>query len=258
LRLFYSVGGRHDRGRAIGEELVQLAHDLQDPTLWSDANNALGIPLFWIGDWSQAQQHIERGLSGRPLLPNQSSIFLLSGVSCQGYLAWLSWLLGYPAQAVEKVKSILALAEETTHPFTQSNALTFAAMLGQFSREPQDTQRYADQSITISGDYGFTMFLSWGNILKGWSLGEQGFQAEGIAQIRQGLTAWQATGARFSQPYFLALLAEEYGKSHQYEEGLAAISEALTIVTQNNEHMYEAELYRLKGELLLRQAEQSR
>jgi predicted ATPase len=72
--------------------------------------------------------------------------------------------------------------------------------------------------------------------------------------MRQGLTAWQATGSANWRPYFLALLAEACGQGGQVEEGLAVLAEALAAVDKTEERLYEAELYRLKGELLLRQA----
>ena len=75
--------------------------------------------------------------------------------------------------------------------------------------------------------------------------------AEGLAQIRQGFAAWRATGAGVAWPWFLALLAEACGKVGQLDEGLRALEEALAAVQHNEEHHYEAEVYRLKGELLL-------
>ena len=95
------------------------------------------------------------------------------------------------------------------------------------------------------------MWLGQGTILQGWALAEQGQSEEGITQIRQGLATYQAIGAGLFQSYFLALLAEAYGKAGQAEEGLAALAEALTVVDKTGERFYEAELYRLKGELTL-------
>ena len=82
-------------------------------------------------------------------------------------------------------------------------------------------------------------------------MAEQGQGAEGLAQMRQGLTAYQATGAEVFRPYYLAFLAEAYGKVGQAEEGLTVLRQALAAVHKTGERLYEAELYRLKGELLL-------
>jgi hypothetical protein len=82
-------------------------------------------------------------------------------------------------------------------------------------------------------------------------LTEQGQGEEGVAQICQGLAAYRPNGGGGFRPHFLALLAGAYGKVGQTEEGLSAVSEALTLVNRTGERSYEAELYRLKGELSL-------
>jgi len=89
-------------------------------------------------------------------------------------------------------------------------------------------------------------------------LAEQRSGLEGIARIQQGIAAYRATGAELYQPHFLALLAEADGKAAQVEEGLAVLAEALAVVVKTGERFYEAELYRLKGELTLRSKVQRR
>jgi len=106
--------------------------------------------------------------------------------------------------------------------------------------------------IALSSEQGFAFWVAWGTILQGWALAEQGQGEEGIAQMRQGLGAFRATGAEMIQPYFLALLTEAYGKTGQVEEGLNLLAEALAVVDQIEERFYEAEIYRLKGELTLK------
>jgi predicted ATPase len=88
-------------------------------------------------------------------------------------------------------------------------------------------------------------------MLQGWALAEQGQAEEGIVQMRHGLAASQAIGTELQRSYWLALLAEAYGKAGQAEAGLAALTEALTVVDKSGERSYEAELYRLKGALTL-------
>jgi predicted ATPase len=90
-----------------------------------------------------------------------------------------------------------------------------------------------------------------GTILRGWALAEQGQGKEGSRQICQGLDALQAMGVGLSRPSYLAMLAEAYGKEGQATEGLKVLAEALAMVNKNGESVWEAELYRLKGELLL-------
>src|SRR5262245_5301567 len=85
----------------------------------------------------------------------------------------------------------------------------------------------------------------------GWARAEQGRTEEGIAQMRQGIAAYQATGAELPKPRIIALLAEALGRVGQPEEGLNALAEALAVVNKNGECDHEAELYRLKGTLTL-------
>ena len=100
---------------------------------------------------------------------------------------------------------------------------------------------------------------SGGTILRGWALAQryaelgagQGQREEGMAQMQQGLAAWRATGAAVFRPYGLALLAEAYAQVGRCEEGLTLLAEALAVTNDKGERRWEAELYRLKGELLL-------
>src|SRR5262249_14572526 len=146
---------------------------------------------------------------------------------------------------------------EVAHPHSLASALGFAAWFHQFRRERWLTQERAEAAITLATELGFPYWVVSGTILRGWALAEQGQGAKGIAQMRQGLAACQAMGAEYMRTYFLALLAEAYGKERQAEEGLSVLAEALAAVDRTGERMYEAELYRLKGELTLQQSQGS-
>jgi predicted ATPase len=122
----------------------------------------------------------------------------------------------------------------------------------------QAVQERAEALLALSNEHGFPFWLAQADILRGWALAEQGQHAEGIAQMRRGLAAFRATGAEVVRPYYLAVLAEAYGKVGQVEEGLNTLTEALSLVNKNGERFYEAELYRLKGELSLQSAVHSR
>jgi predicted ATPase len=124
-------------------------------------------------------------------------------------------------------------------------------MLHQLRREVQATQERAEAEMGLAQEHGLAFMLAEATFLRGWALAEQGQGEAGIAQMRQGLAAWQALGAELFRPYYLALLAEAYGKGGQANEGLRVVTEALALVDQSGERRGEAELYRLKGTLLL-------
>ena len=166
-------------------------------------------------------------------------------------MALALWLLGYPDQALKRVQEALTLAQELSHPLSLAYALFSVAFLYQLRREEQKAQEWAEALITLCTKQGFPQFLAYGTFYRGWALAEQGQREEGIAQMRQGLEAYRATGSEQGRPHVLTLLAEAYGKVGQAEEGLSMLAEALEVVDKNEQRMYEAELYRLKGELSL-------
>jgi len=173
------------------------------------------------------------------------------GVACQSFAAWPIWVLGYPDQALQSVNEALTLAQELTHPFSLAYALTMAAVVYQFHREAQAVQERAQELIALSTEQGFPLWLAYGTVLRGWALTALGERSAGITQIHQGFSIHRATGAEVEKPYFLALLTEAYGKVGQPEEGLTVLGEALAIVENTGGRSWEAELHRLKGELLL-------
>jgi predicted ATPase len=143
------------------------------------------------------------------------------------------------------------LGQELSYPFTLAAARVHAALTHQFRRERALTQEWAEAGITLAREQGFPQWVGSGAVLQGWALAEQGRVEEGITQIRHGLATYQSVGAGIYQSYHLALLAEAYGKAGQAEEGLGALAEALTVVNKTGERFFEAELYRLKGQLVL-------
>jgi predicted ATPase len=93
--------------------------------------------------------------------------------------------------------------------------------------------------------------------LRGWALAHQGQVQEGIEQITQGLMDYRAPGAQLALPHYLALLAEVYGTMGQPEAGLTVLTEALALVDKTGVRLWEAELYRLKGALLVQQSSEN-
>ena len=253
---FYELQGALQTARELGEQLLTLGQRVHEVESRLVAHNVLGDTLVWLGEFAGARAHLEQGMALYNLQQHRSHAFLYgydSGVHCLSFGAWALWYLGYPNQALRSIHDALTLAQELSHPFSLAFALAFAAWLHQLRREEPAAQERAAATIALAIDQGFPFWESWGTVLRGWALAEQGQSAEGIAQIRQGIAAWQATGAELQLPYYLALLAEAYGKAGQADEGLRVLAEALTAVHTTGERQHEAELYRLKGEFLLKQ-----
>jgi len=257
LYRFYLLRAELQTARELAEQLLRLAQNMRDPALLLNSHRALGLTLFHLGELTAARAHLQQSIALYDPQTHQPDRSPLSGqdpkVTGLSYAAWALWLLGYPEQARKSSHEALALAEGLSHPLSLAFALNFAAMLYQFRREWQQTYEQADAMIALCIDQGLPFFLAIGTILQGWALAEQGQGEEGIAQMHQGMASFRATGAEAFTPYDLALLAEAYGKGGQVEKGLSRLAEALAVVDKNGERFYEAELYRLKGELTLQQ-----
>jgi predicted ATPase len=114
-------------------------------------------------------------------------------------------------------------------------------------------EEHADAAIALASEHGLVLYRASAAIVKGWALIGRAGGEEPIDQMRKGLTAWQTTGAQLMRPHFLALLAEGVAPAHD-DEGLRVLDEALAVAESTGERIYEAELYRLKGERLLTRA----
>jgi predicted ATPase len=214
----------------------------------------LGATLAYLGEFAQALKHLEQGIALYDPQKHRSHAFLHGqdfAVSCLARTAHTLWFLGYPDQALKKNQEALALARDVSHSHSLAYALVFAAQFHQLCRQEQAAQEKSEAAITLSTDQGFPIWIASGIFFRGWALAEQGQIEEGITQIRQGLACWQAAGAEVALPYWRALLAEAYGKAGKVEQGLSLVAEVLAQVDRSGERAAEAELYRLKGELVL-------
>jgi len=254
LWMFYMVRGELQTARLLGEQLLDLASHEQDPALFLEAHRALGAALLNIGEFVPARDHLEQAFALYDFQRHRALVFRYGqdlGVSCQIQLARALWYLGYPDQALKKIHESLTLARELAHPFTLALALNFAAWVHHLRREVQAVRDAAEATMTLSMEQGFPLFSAFGAFFQGWALAEQGQVKAGIAQARQGVMTLRTGEAGVGQSYHLALLAEMSGRVGRTEEGLATLAEALSLVDKNGEHSYEAEIYRLKGQLLL-------
>jgi predicted ATPase len=174
------------------------------------------------------------------------------------WASWALWALGYPERALKRSRKALAVAQELDHPFSLADAQsTGGVMVHLFRRDLQAARASAEASLAYASEHEFRYFLAQATMQRGRVLAEQGQIEEGIALLRQGLAAWETQGTQYRRPTFLAWLAEAYGKAGQAEEGLSVVAEAVGHLEETDERCYEAELHRLKGELLLMQGDKT-
>jgi predicted ATPase/DNA-binding winged helix-turn-helix (wHTH) protein len=255
LWVMYFVRGDLHAAKELSEQLLRLARDAHDPTLLLEANVAGGLTAVCRGEFVTALEHLEQGTSLYNVERHSAHAFVYGqdpGMVCLSWAAWALWFLGYPERAQQKCHEALELARQLAYPYSLAYALGCAAVFYQFRRNDTAVVTCAQENVALSSEQGFTLWLAAGRILLGWALAMQGKPVEGLGEISSGLAAWQETGAGFLQSYGFALLPEAYQKTGKVDEGLAALTHALTLVGQHGEHLWEAELHRLVGEFTLR------
>lgn len=255
---FYDLRAEMSKAHEPAKQLLSFAQRTPNSALLPDAYRALGETLLWSGEFAPAHAQLELGIAAYD--PKSDHSYALhagedSGVACRFFAGIALWYLGYPDRALQKVYEAVSLAQELFHPFSLSAAHHFASLLHLHRREGRECQEQAEAAMTIAIEQDFGFFIAFDKMLRGRALAMQGRQEEGIVEMRQGLAAYQATGAETLQLHWRSNLAEVYGQAGRVEEGLEVLADAQALSESNGgERWFDSELYRLKGELLWQRA----
>jgi predicted ATPase len=248
------------KARELAEQMLRLAQSSHDPGLLLPAHQAVGASLFWLGELRQGQRYLEQGIALYDIHKHRSHAFhygIDPGVYCLCSAGWNLWCLGYPDQALKKAQDAVHLARELAHPVTLALAFNITSYFYQFRHDAAAVRAQAEAQLTLSTEHGFAFRAAVAAIMRGWALAAAGQAEEGVVQMQEGLAAQRATGSEAVQPYFLALLAETYGQMGRPQDGLTTLAVALAAVEKTGEQWYKAELWRLKGQLMLQQVQVS-
>lgn len=247
--VLYDASGELQVAYELAKQLLRLVQGLQGRVSFLPAHLRMGITLFYLGEFGSARINLDQSIYYHTQGHSSSSLFYAVdvGANCLSYMALTLWLVGHPDIALKRIHEAIALAQELNHPYSLAFAQLFAARLHHFRREWQLAEKCADALTSLSNEQGFRLLLTIGTILRAGVVVKE----EGITEMRQGLAAWETTGAELGRPCHLALLAEVYGKWGQNKEGLDIIEGALAAIDMTKERWYEAEICRLRGELIL-------
>jgi class 3 adenylate cyclase/predicted ATPase len=270
----------------LAEQLLRRAQSAHDPAGLIPGYAALGSTSFWLGEFLRAKEHLETAITLYD--PERHGTFAFrSGVAdpkvcCLSYAALTLWNVGYPDQALKTGSEAIVLGQSLSHPFSLAWAGFFVVVLRQLRRETAAAEQTAERVIALCAEHGFTQFAADAIVLREWARGEQGGHEEETAELQEGLAAPRpdavrcglgprqppsltarvfglvgrdadATGSKLMRPYFLCLLAEACGETGHLDDGLSALTKALAAADKDEDRHHEAEIHRLKGELLLKQ-----
>jgi class 3 adenylate cyclase/predicted ATPase len=256
LYRYYIARPQFHMAREVGDTMLRLTRHTDDPEPAVVAHYALGTVWFYLGMLPVARLHLEEGIAR--YTPTQRHVLGSRfghdpGVTCRLFAAITLWFLGCQEQALTRLHDGLALAHELSLAYNLVWAWFWAAVVSQLRRDVPAVHKHAEATVALATEQGFPLWVALGTSLRGWALALQGQGAEGIAQIRQGIAAWRATGTALVVPYLHTILADVCDRLGRTDDGLQALAEAHTLVEQHEERCWEAEVSRLRGVLLLRQ-----
>jgi predicted ATPase len=245
-----------DLALRLDSDLLRLSHQRNDSAGLILGHFSSGRNLMFAGRFASSRSHLEDGLAlynpiSHGALVHQAAFH--PQILSQGYLGITLFCLGFADQTLTRSNSAIAEARRLAHPQSVAVSLTYSARLRALIGEDVTLDEQAQQLIALATEHGFPFYNAQGAIGRGWVKVKNGDLVEGISLLRNGLTAYRATGAELWMPYQIALLVAAYEISGQLDEALTLLNDALQIVERTGERWLAAELNRRKGQLLSRQ-----
>jgi predicted ATPase len=252
---FHIVRGDFRICTELADEAMAFGERLNDPGILMEALFLKALTRLYRGDFAGARDYCERAIADFD--DRERTAFWAglvgedAGVTHRCYLALAWWHLGFPDKALRLNDEMLELARTINQPFSLEYALHHTAWLYQHCRLGIPTQTAGDEQIRIATEQGFLFWHASGTLYVAGGLLLQGRLEQGLRLLQKGLEAYRGTGAELALPYYLSMLADGCTRTGRFAEARLALNEALTLVEKNDERFQEAELHRLKGELLL-------
>jgi serine/threonine protein kinase/predicted ATPase len=236
----------------IAKRVYSLAEEQNDSALMIGAYRALGVALYFLGDFVAARRNVIRGVEIWRSEGAQSPVeeVLAPGVVCLGYKALSDWHLGEIESSHRSMVAAISLAKELNDMHALTQSLFNAGLLAHFEGDPIQAERCALELIEISTRQNFATWLPGGAVLRGWARSSSGETTEGVEWIEGGIRDYRALGVILNMPYYLALKAEALHLADRTSEALEAIREAEASAETREERWWSSELRRLKGVFL--------
>ena len=242
-------------------QLLVLAQATRQKLFLLNAHMAMGLSLFYEGRFESSHHHLTQALPHYDREYHRSTASLFGwdpGVLVNCYNAQALWFLGFPDRAEKTAENAVALTGQLASPFSEALCFALHATYYAYRRDTVKTLAMSDAALKIATERGFLHWIALASINKGWALSGLGKTEEGLAYFLEGLKRWRSTGVEMAEPTFQVLLGEIYQASGDFQKALAAVEEGLAVAADNNDCHYDAELHRLKGELLLQVPKRNR
>ncbi len=247
------VRGEHRKGRQVAERVLELARRATDGGHIGHACAALGSNLFYRGQLAEAREALEEAVAdaagGRhPVQAHHVLIDIRTAATMN--LSWALWTLGYPDQSADTGRQALSAARESAQPFSLAAALTWVCSMHSCCRQVAVVEQLHRELSTVADKHRLAPWADCATFIEGQLLAANGQREAGWMRMDSALARLRDARARRAWSWMSAEAIELCLALDRIDQGLALLGEAFENVERNDERYWEAELYRLKGELL--------
>ena len=254
LGAFHFVRGDQREARQVAEQCLVVAGKTNDIDAIMEAHYLSGITSCVMGDFAAGQRDLEECIRIYGTGMREAHRVLYGQdvkASALGWLAMARWVCGRPDEALDCANESLELVRDATQPFLLARGLAGVGFVHVFRGEPQGTDSPLQAAIALCAEQGFTYFHAVVSAFHGANLAHMGRTQEGISMMQANVLALRTVGSELLFTLILANLASAHLAVAQIDEGLCAVDDGLKCVEQNGERWAEAELFRIRGQLLL-------
>jgi len=246
--------GDYRTARKFGEELLHFAAQQEETGPVVVGHRTIAWTDLLRGELSLSQIHVDQGLSLYDEERQRSLVFQYahdSRVALLGCRACLEWLRGYPERALETSHEAIAYARLIDHSMSLAYALCYAGVVPMaFLRDPIAVVTAANELTELSKKQAFSFRYTTGTILLGWCQGQDGCAEAGIVLMQKALADLDRAEQNYARTLYIALLAETAIANGMDQEASRALRMAFDLVERTGERWWEAELHRLRGQIL--------
>jgi len=258
LSVFNTIRGELQRGVDLARAQLAAAREMSDTNHLLLAHVQIAVPELYQGKFASSLAHCEEAIAIYDPSRHGSQAHNYGadqGVAALANSGWSLWYLGYPDRGLARAREAVTLARTLRHSFTLAFALFDESVIHWLRRDPAAQLASAEEAITISEAHGFPLWLGVARVLRGGARAVMQQDVGGaVAEVSEGLALTAKTGARAGAPGLLAVLAEAHRAAGQTTEAMAAVEMGLRVAGETGQPHWDAELYRLKAEILISQS----
>jgi len=250
----YTVEGRLEKSALITDEMVRLFRERHGSEPPRSAFAMMAGVRVQMGHFQEACDDVDglvRDADPSQLQRLQESQGVNYEVIARAWQSHALWCLGRPDSAFDRASHALRLARQLGQPFSQALAATYLALLQQLRADSGTFRLQAQEALELATEFEGTYYRAWAAILVAYAQTLDAAQPAGLIGLRSAIESFKETGARLRLPYYLALLADAHLRADEANSGLDVVEEALSHGRETSERWWDAELHRLRAQLLL-------